>query len=150
MKLNIILSKLLLIALFSPALLAAPSFLTLDKKQTKRNSSKILVAHQAITHNLSMEELRFAILEATISNFNIKWVLEDEGPGFMTFRWDYRADAILTRIEFNESLIQMKYENAFGDFVCQNNIDGICYKNDSDYYLYMKRLRLSLEMAINK
>ena len=126
---------------------ASPIKLVINDHDNKKNAKEKLIfsAHKEIPHNLSIAKLRFALLEAAISNIKIKWVLEEEGENYMLFRWDYRGDAIISRVEFNESLIQMKYENAFGDFVCKKNVKGICYKNyDSDYYLYMKRFRTSI------
>ena len=48
------------------------------------------------------------------------------------------------RVEYNQSLVQLKYQDALGDYECKNLIDDICYKNGLGYYNYIKNLRNSI------
>ena len=111
--------------------------------------SKLEAAHGAIAHKLSLDEAKLAILRATITNRKVKWILEEEGEDYMVFRWDYSRKTIYTRIEYNEKYVQMKYAGASEDFICEINLDGICYENESrKYYSYMHRLKKSLAKAL--
>jgi len=111
--------------------------------------SKLEAAHGAITHELSLGEAKLAILRATITNRKVKWILEEEGKDYMVFRWDYSRQTIYTRIEYNEKYVQMKYAGASEGFLCDINIDGICYDNESrKYYSYMHRLKKSLTKVL--
>ena len=113
------------------------------------SASKLEAAHGAISHKLSLGEAKLAILRATITNRKVKWILEEEGEGYMIFRWDYARKTIYTRIEYNENYVQMKYAGASEDFICDINLDGICYENESrKYYNYMHRLKKSLTKSL--
>jgi hypothetical protein len=124
--------------------------LKIDKSQKKTKSKYIFSAHRVIKHHSSQEEVRFAILSAALTSKNIKWLLEEDGGNFLVLRWDHRGDVIYTKVEFDEQYIQLKYVDSYEDYHCQNNVDGICYKNESrKYYKYMSELRLSIIDTLN-
>lgn len=139
--------------LFVPFTYAEPAPLKLETKFRDASKKYLRKAHEPIKHTLSQDELRFVLLEASITNSKIKWVLEHEGDGYMVFRWDYdgfgkKPSYILTRVEFNNNLLQMKYAGAVGEYGCQRLDDGICYRNKKDYYAFMGRLKKSILRSI--
>jgi len=124
--------------------------LKIDKSQKKTKDKYIKSAHGVIKHQSSREEVRFAILSASLSRKGVKWLLEEDGENFLILRWDHREEVIYTKVEFDEQYIQLKYVDAYDDYHCENNIEGICYKNESrKYYNYMKELRTSIIQTLN-
>jgi len=124
--------------------------LKIDKSQKKTKDKYIQSAHAVIKHQSSQAEVRFAILSASLSSKGVKWLLEEDGENFLILRWDHREEVIYTKVEFDEQYIQLKYVDAYDDYHCENNIEGICYKNESrKYYNYMKELRTSIIQTLN-
>ncbi len=136
----------LISVLFCTECFSEPSPLSIDNKIKRRVSDKYLIAaHEAISHHLSKEDVRLAVLQATFNNKKIRWLLEEDGNDYLIVRWDYGRDVILTKIEYNEKYVQMKYIDGGIGFDCVKNIEGICYWNENkDYYSYMKRLKQNL------
>jgi len=119
--------------------------LKIDQRQSKTKDKYIKSAHSIINHDLSIDEIRFAILNAALTSNNVKWLLEEDGQGYVILRWDYSMAVIYTKVEYNEKSVQLKYFDAFDDFRCENNVDGICYKNENGkYYTYMQQLRTAI------
>ena len=125
---------------------SAPSTLKIDQNQKNMVSDRYLRdAHGLVKHDLSLDEVRFVILNAALNNKGVKWILEEDGESYMVLRWDYGETVIYSRVEYDGQHIQLKYFDAHGDFKCFNNIDGICYRNQNkDFYEYMKQLRTSI------
>ncbi|PKI14833.1 hypothetical protein [Colwellia sp. 12G3] len=124
--------------------------LNIDQSQKKTKDKYIKSAHEVIKHQSSQEEVRFSILSAALTSKSIKWILEDDGDNFLVLRWDYSEAVIYTKVEFDEQYIQLKYLDAYDDYRCQNNVDGICYKNEtSKYYSHMKDLRSAIINALS-
>lgn len=125
---------------------ARPMPLDLDKS-VKNSSSKryIRAVHLEIPMNTSdLQRIRLGIIDGMLRTKGRIWTYEGEGDGYYLARFDYRGNAVIVRIEYNEQFVQLKYESAFGDMVCENNIDGICYKNARNYYNYTKNLRAAI------
>ncbi|PKG81044.1 hypothetical protein CXF85_19990 [Colwellia sp. 75C3] len=119
--------------------------LNIDQSQKKTKDKYIKSAHDVIKHKSSQEEVRFAILSAALTSKSVKWILEDDGDNFLVLRWDHSEAVIYTKVEFDEQYIQLKYLDAYDDYQCKNNVDGICYKNESrKYYGHMKDLRSAI------
>lgn len=144
LKITLILTS--LIIGFSFQVQSAPSVLKVDQSQSGKVGDKyIRAAHDLIKHDLTLDEARFIILNAALKSKGVKWVLEEDGEGYMVLRWDYGKAVIYSKVEYDEQYIQLKYFDAYGGFRCTNNIDGICYRNQNkDYYGYMKKLRTSI------
>ncbi len=98
----------------------------------------------------STKHTRLAIIDGMLNTKGIAWVFEGEGEGYILARFDYRGDTNVIRIEFDEKLVQLKYHDALGDYICKNNIDGICYRNGRGYYNYIKNLRKSISRELAK
>ncbi len=124
--------------------------LNIDKSQKKTKDKYIKSAHAVIKHQSNHEEVRFAILSAGLTSKSVKWLLEEDGGNFLILRWDHREEVIYTKVEFDEQYIQLKYVDAYGDYRCKNNVEGICYKNESSkYYSHMNDLRASIKLTLN-
>lgn len=123
--------------------------LKIDHSQNKTKDKYIKSAHEVITHQLTLDEVRFSILNAALTSSNVKWLLEESGDNFILLRWDYSGAVIYTRVEFDEHFIQLKYAGSFDDYECKNNIDGICYRNGKVYYSRMKKLRTEILNTVN-
>ena len=139
--------NLFIIAVMSLSLSAQAQIspLKIDYSQKKTKDKYIKAAHEVIEHQLTLDEVRFSILDAALTSKGIKWLLEESGDDFVLLRWDYSGDIIYTRVEFDERFIQLKYADSFEDYECKNNIDGICYKNENrKYYAHMKTLRTAI------
>ena len=129
---------------------AEPRSLQIDASQKKVSNKMIRKAHEVIKHNKSLKEARFAILNAALTSRNIKWILEKDADDFIEFRWDYNGASIYTRVDYGKGFIQLKYANAYDDYRCENNIDGICYYNeDRAYYKYLGVFREAIVNEIN-
>ena len=145
MNIKKILCGLSLLAL-SPFALAEPSALIIKQNTQPKSSDRYIRAvHQEIeTNNIGLEKTRYAILVGMLNTKGFAWVYDGEGKGYILARFDYRGDTNVMRIEYDESLVQLKYHDALGDYQCANLIDGICYKNGRGYYNYIKNLRASI------
>ncbi|TPH15577.1 hypothetical protein [Litorilituus lipolyticus] len=133
------------------AVIAEPSVLKVNKRLKLKSSTKYIQAVHKEIHvsGKSPEAIKFAILDGMLRTKGYKWTFEGEGKGYILAGFDWRGDTNIMKIEFNESLIQLKYHQAWGDYVCKNLIEGVCYKNDRSYYNYVKNLRLSIEQQIS-
>jgi hypothetical protein len=142
-KITLILTSLVVISF---PVQSAPSPLKIDKNQKRKvNNKYIRAAHDVIKHDLSTDEVRFAILNAGLASKGVKWLLEKDSDEYLILRWDYGEAVIYTKVEYNNQFIQLKYFDSHDDFNCTNNVDGICYRNQNkDYYAYMKKLRASI------
>ncbi len=144
-----LLGSLIILTLVSHSLCAEPVPLVIDESQNKASTKYIKVAHDVINHNLPAEELRFKILQATLSVKSAKWIMEEDADNYILVRWDYGRKVLYTKIEYNTEFVQLKYSDKNSDFKCINDINGICYKNsESDYYSYLKRLRVAIKSSI--
>lgn len=125
---------------------AEPSILSVDKSiKPKSSTKKISSVHQEIKVKAdNIHSVKYAILEGMLTTHGYKWVFEGEGDGYVLARFDYRGDTNIIRIEYTQQLIQLKYHQAWGDFVCKNLVDDICYKNSRGYYKYFRNLRNSI------
>ena len=148
-KINVFATFSLLFLVLSTASQAKPSKLVIYKSEKKVHNSHIRKAHTLIEHDLPMPKVRFAILLAAFSNQNIRWLIEEEGEGYMIFRWDNARTTIYNRVEYDEKNIQIKYHDSLHDYKCENNVDGICYFNElKRYYVFTERLKNSITNAI--
>ena len=126
---------------------AAPSPFSFDKKVKPHASEKYVRAvHEELpTNNASIETIRYRIVEGMLKTRGRVWTYEGEGDNFILARFDYRGNTTVMRIEYDEQLVQLKYHDAIGDFVCKNlRSNGICYENARGYYNYTKNLRTSI------
>ena len=138
--------------LFSFQVTGEPSILKIDKSKKPFSSEKYINAvHKEIpTYTDDLNRIRYAILEGMLRTKGYAWVFEGEGDGYILARFDYRGDINVMRIEYNQSMVQLKYHDAFGDLVCKNLVDDICYDNRRGYYNYIKNLRRSIETQLKR
>ncbi|MGS0676692.1 hypothetical protein [Shewanella sp. 30m-9] len=129
---------------------AAPSTLEIDDNiQPKSSDRYIRAVHKEVETNTDdLNKIRYAILEGMLTTKGFAWVYQGEGDGYILARFDYRGDTNVIRIEYNSSLVQLKYHDALGDYVCKTLIDDICYKNSRGYYNYIKNLRNSINKQL--
>jgi hypothetical protein len=140
------------LSLLSLHITAKPTPLVVDHKYNRSTIKKVKAAHDVIMHNLSLEQVRFKILQATLADKTSKWLLEEDNNNQILVRWDYYPDDLLlyANIEYNETYIQLKYVDKPSSFKCINNVNGICYRNkNNDYYHHLKRLRKIIQQSIN-
>jgi len=130
---------------------AEPSVLEINQKIKKKSYDRYINAvHKEIDVNgKSIPAIKYAILDGMLRTKGYKWALEGEGDGFILARFDYRGDTNIMRIEYNDSLVQLKYHQAWGDYECKKLIDDICYKNGRGYYNYIKNLRSSIARQVS-
>ena len=136
----------------SPIALAAPNLLEIKQNVKPKSSDRYIRAvHQEIeTNNIGLEKTRYAILEGMLNTKGFAWVYDGEGEGYILARFDYRGDTNVMRIEYDKSLVQLKYHDALGDYQCEKLIDDICYKNGRGYYNYIKNLRASIAKQLTR
>ena len=132
--------------LFTATLQAEPSALVVDEKaKPKVRSSHIAAVHEEIENPSGSREMaRLAVLKGMLNTKGMDWLYEGEGPGYILARWDYRGDTIILRVEYNQNLIQIKYEDGNSGYECENLIEGICYENTRGYYNYLKNFRIAI------
>lgn len=141
---------LLLILNTFQSLKAEPKPLVIDQSQKKTSDQYIRAAHDVINHNLSLEQVRFNILQATLADKTAKWLMEEDSENYFIFRWDYSKAVLYVKVEYNKNYVQLKYADKADDFRCTNNIEGICYKNkESDYYSHLKRLKNIIQNSVH-
>lgn len=111
----------------------------------------VLAAHKEIKYqSVDTDRVRYHLLNAMLNTRGYKWVLEGEGDDHFLARFDYRGETIIMRIEYNERLIQLKYENSSKYYACENlQENGICLKNTRNYFNYVKNLRSSIAREFN-
>lgn len=143
---NIYCIVVVLLTYFPLACSASPSRLIVDKMLKPRASvGHIEAVHKEIENTSGrLKFARIAILNGMLRVKSKAWLLEEEGPGFIVARFDYRAKTILMKIEYSEELIQLKYLDSGNGYGCENLVVDICYENDRGYYNYTKNLRRSI------
>ncbi|MCE9686884.1 hypothetical protein LZP73_11840 [Shewanella sp. AS16] len=150
-KTGLLLSLCAALVLATPAM-AAPSPLIIDKNvRPKSSNGRINAVHKEIpTMGADLNKVRYGILEGMLETKGFSWVYDGEGEGYILARFDYRGDTNVMRIEYDENYVQLKYQDALGDYVCEKLIEGICYKNGRGYYNYIKNLRKSIAYKIER
>ncbi|GIU29236.1 hypothetical protein [Shewanella sp. MBTL60-007] len=136
----------------SCAVQAAPTTLEInDKIKPKSSDRYIRAVHKEIeTGTNDLDKIRYGILEGMLTTKGFAWVYQGEGDGYILARFDYRGDTNVMRIEYDQSLVQLKYHDALGDYVCKKLVDDICYKNSRGYYNYIKNLRNSISKQLSR
>ena len=126
---------------------AGPSELIIDSSIKPSSSHRYIRAvHKEIEiYTNDLKKLRYAIVDGMLTTKGYAWVYEGEGDGYILARFDYRGNTNVVRIEYDESMVQLKYHSALGQYVCQKLVADICYKNEKGYYKYVKNLRKSIE-----
>lgn len=144
-RFKIIIFAIFVWALIPSSLQAEPVPLEIKKVKPKSSDRYINAVHKEIvTTTDDLNKIRYAILEGMLTTKGIAWLYDGEGEGYILARFTYRGDTNVMRIEYNQSLVQLKYHDALGDYECKNLIDDICYKNGRGYYNYIKNLRKSI------
>lgn len=98
----------------------------------------------------SAEKARLAILTGMLNTKGAPWVLEQEGPGFILARWDYKGHAIFHRIEYNNEAVQIKYAGGLNAYECEIRVDDYCYKTHRNYYKYNLSLVEQIKRALDQ
>ncbi|BFM10521.1 hypothetical protein R50072_06740 [Simiduia litorea] len=96
----------------------------------------------------SAAKARLVILRTMQSIRGPACLLEEEGEGFITCRWDYKGHAIFHRIEYNDQAIQIKYGGGINAYECENLVDGFCYKIHRNYFKYGANFRKDLSRTL--
>jgi len=128
--------------------LADPGPLVIDKSGRGRTSDgNIKAVHQEIaTGTTDLRKIQLAIVNGMIQTKGRAWTYEGEGDGYILARFDYRGHTIVTRIEYNQALVQLKFHGGSEAYECENlQENGVCYKNHKGYFNYTKNLRASIE-----
>ncbi|CAH0991315.1 hypothetical protein SIN8267_01418 [Sinobacterium norvegicum] len=136
-----------ILMLSTMAVMAQPQVLVIDSKLWPKSPDRYInkVHREISVQGLSAAQIRFVILEGMVTTRGYAWQYEGEGDGFILARFDYRGDTNIMKVAFNNNMIQLQYDQAWGDLVCKNNVEGICYKNAGGYYKYVRNLRNSIE-----
>lgn len=131
---------------------AAPSKLIFDDSIKPRTYEKYVKAvhEEMYTSTDQLDKIRYQILQGMLTTRGYRWLFDGEGKGFILARFTYRGDTNVIRIEYNKSMVQLKYHDALGDFKCKKNVEGICYKNARGYYNYIKNLRKSINAQLKQ
>ena len=127
--------------------LADPGPLVIDKSKRGRESDRHIEAvHQEIaTGTTDLRKIRLAIVNGMLETKGRAWTYDGEGEGYILARFDYRGHTIVTRIEYNQELVQLKFHGGTEAYECEIlQEDGICTKNHKGYFNYTKNLRTSI------
>lgn len=127
--------------------LGDPSPLVIDKSKRGRVSDgNIEAVHQEIVAGTTdLRKIRLAIVNGMLETKGRVWTYEGEGDGYILARFDYRGHTIVSRIEYNQALVQLKFHGGSKAYECENlQEDGVCYKNHKGYFNYTKNLRASI------
>ena len=127
--------------------LGDPGPLVIDKSGRGRVSNgDIEGVHQEIaTGTTELRKIRLAIVNGMIQTKGRAWTYDGEGDGYILARFDYRGHTIVTRIEYNQELVQVKFHGGSEAYECVNlQENGVCYKNHKGYFNYTKNLRASI------
>lgn len=140
-----------LLFLSAPSL-AKPEVFEVDESVKPKSFDRYIRAvHKELeTGTGNLDRVRYAILEGMLTTKGFAWVYQGEGEGYILARFDYRGDTNVMRIEYDQTLVQLKYHAALGDYVCKNLVDDICYKNSRGYYNYIKNLRNSISKQLKR
>jgi hypothetical protein len=128
--------------------LADPEPLVLPKSGRGRASNgDIEAVHQEIaTGTTDLKTIQLAIVRGMLETKGRAWTYEGEGDGFILARFDYRGHTIVTRIEYDQALVQVKFHGGSEAYQCENlQENGVCYKNHRGFFNYTKNLRASIE-----
>ena len=124
-----------------------PGPLVIDKSSRGRASDgKIESVHQEMTTGTTdLRKIRRAIINGMLETKGRAWTFEGDGDGYILARFDYRGHSIVSRIEYNQALVQLKFHAGSEAYECKNlQEDGVCYKNHRGYFNYTKNLRTSI------
>jgi len=127
--------------------LADPSPLVIAKSKKGRTSTgNIEAVHLEIaTGTTDLSKIRLAIVNGMLETKGRVWTYEGEGNGYILARFDYRGHTIVSRIEYNQALVQLKFHGGSKAYECENlQENGVCYKNHKGYFNYTKNLRTSI------
>jgi len=127
--------------------LADPGPLVIEKSKRGRVSNgDIEGVHQEIAAGTTdLRKIRLAIVNGMLQTKGRVWTYEGEGDGYILARFDYRGHTIVTRIEYNQALVQLKFHGGSEAYECENlQENGVCYKNHKGYFNYTKNLRTSI------
>jgi hypothetical protein len=127
--------------------LADPGPLVIDKSGKGRTSAgNIEGVHLEIaTGTTELRKIRLAIVNGMLQTKGRVWTYEGEGDGYILARFDYRGHTIVTRIEYNQALVQLKFHGGSEAYECENlQVNGVCYKNHKGYFKYTENLRTSI------
>lgn len=127
--------------------LGDPAPLVIDKSKRGRVSVDTIEAvHLEIpTGTTDLAKIRLAIVNGMLQTKGRVWTYEGEGSGYILARFDYRGHIIVSRVEYNQELVQLKYYGASEGLQCENlQENGVCYKNHRNYFNYTKNLRASI------
>jgi hypothetical protein len=127
--------------------LADPGPLVIDKsKRGRASDGDIEAVHQEIaTGTTDLRKIRLAIVNGMLETKGRAWTYEGEGDGYILARFDYRGHTIISRIEYNQELVQLKFHAGSEAYECENlQEDGVCYKNHRGYFNYTRNLRTSI------
>ena len=113
------------------------------KEKTMRKLYDII----PITSN-SAAQTRLIILRTMQNIKGPQCLLEDEGKGFITCRWDYKGHMVYHRVEYNEDAVQIKYAGGINAYECRKLVDGFCYKIHRNYFKYGANFRNDLSRAL--
>ncbi len=97
-----------------------------------------------LREGVPIRRVRLAILEAMYNSSRVKWILEEEGDGYIHARFDYRGKSIILNATYTDSQVQLLYVDGDGGFECPDLSDGVCTCHSKNYYRYGKLLRGSL------
>ncbi len=142
-----------LLSLFlSGSILAEPSEFLIEKSDKRHSRERhIRAVHDVMkTSTTNIHKIRYQILEGMLNTRGYRWLFDGEGDGYILARFTYRGDTNVMRIEYNQSLVQLKYHDGIGDLVCQMNVKGICLRNNRGYFNYFKNLRNSINIQLSK
>ena len=127
--------------------LGEPAPLVIDKSSKGRTSDgNIAAVHKEMTTGTAdLRKIQLAIVNGMLETRGRVWTYEGEGDGYILARFDYRGHTIVMRIEFNQDLVQLKFQGGSESYECKNlQENGVCYKNHKGYFNYTKNLRTSI------
>ena len=127
--------------------LGDPGPLVIDKSKRGRTSDgNIEAVHQEIaTGTTDLRKIQLAIVNGMLETKGRTWTYDGEGDGYILARFDYRGHTIVSRIEYNQAYVQLKFHAGSEAYECENlQEDGVCYKNHKGYFNYTKNLRASI------
>lgn len=127
--------------------LGDPAPLVIDKSGRGRVSNGDIegVHQEIVTATTDLRRIQLAIVNGMIQTKGRAWTYEGEGDGYILARFDYRGHTIVTRIEYNQTLVQLKFHGGSEAYECVNlQENGVCYKNHKGYFNYTKNLRASI------
>ena len=127
--------------------LGDPGPLVIAKSGKDRTSAgNIEGVHLEIaTGTTDLRKIRLAIVNGMLETKGRAWTYEGEGNGYILARFDYRGHTIISRIEYNQALVQLKFHGGSKAYECENlQENGVCYKNHKGYFNYTKNLRTSI------